>query len=126
MAKSAAQKFKERRVKMKDFNEGRRINPNAPVNELTSKEFDQLQRNRDENYNRKIGGALSIGRPIGATTLGIMKYGGKGIDNVKRIFAPSDKEIMQNRLKKNYRNLMTNLNKPTVEQFIKNQKRVKK
>jgi len=126
MAKSAAQKFKERRVKMKDFNEGRRINPNAPVNKLTSKEFDQLQRNRDENYNRMISGALSIGRPIGAIPLTFMKYGGKGIDNVKRIFAPSDKEIMQNRLKKNYRNLMTNLNKPTVKQFIKNQKRVKK
>ena len=73
-----------------------------------------------------ISGALSIGRPIGVIPLTFGKYGGKGIDNVKRIFAPSDKEIMQNRLKKNYRNLMTNLNKPTVKQFIKNQKRVKK
>ena len=103
MAKSAAQKFKERRAKMKFYNENV-VHPNAPVNKLTSEEFKQQSRNRDRKYNRMISGALSVGRPLGATTLGIMKYGGKGIDNVKRLFAPSDSEILQTRLEKAYKN----------------------
>lgn len=103
MAKTAAQRFKEQRAKMNFYNKNV-VHPNAPVNKLTSEEFKQQSRNRDREYNRKISGALSLGRPIGATTLGIMKYGGKGIDNLKRVFAPSDSEILQTRLEKAYKN----------------------
>ena len=105
MAKSAAERFKERRAKMTYYNKNV-VNPNYPVNQLTSEEFKQQSRNRDKKYNRMMGGALSAGRPIGAATLFTMKHGGKGVDNIKRIFAPSDSEILQKRLKKNYKNFL--------------------
>jgi len=119
MAKSAAQRFKEQRAKMKYYNENV-VHPNAPVNKLTSEEFKQQSRNRDRYYNQAMKGGLSQGRVFGPLTLGIMKYGGKGIDNVKRIFAPSDEKIIQNRLKKNYKNLQKSLKKGTGKQFLKN------
>ena len=103
MAKSAAQRFKEQRAKMNFYNKNV-VHPNAPVNKLTSEEFKQQSRNRDRKYNRMISGALSLGKPIGTIPLTFMKYGGKGIDNVKRLFAPSDSEILQRRLEKAYKN----------------------
>tara|TARA_R100001509_G_C4855133_1_gene211430 strand:- start:175 stop:582 length:408 start_codon:yes stop_codon:yes gene_type:complete len=127
MAKSAAQRFKEQRAKMKAINEGRTIDPDAPVNKLTSKEFEQQSRNRDDLYKRRMRGigriALS-GHPFKATTAGtaltIGNIVGKGARNVKRVFAPSDKKIIQDRLKKNYENLQKSLNKRTSKQIAKN------
>tara|TARA_R100000234_G_scaffold117333_1_gene95621 strand:+ start:1477 stop:1866 length:390 start_codon:yes stop_codon:yes gene_type:complete len=119
MAKSAAQRFKEQRAKMKFYNENV-VHPNAPVNKLTSEEFKQLQRNRDKKYNQMINRILSQGRVFGPLTLGIMQYGGKAIDNVKRVFAPSDQKIIQDRLKKNYRNLIAELREPALRQFKEN------
>ena len=97
---TAAERFKKERAKMKSINEGKRLNPNVNVNKLTSEEFSQLQKNRDKNYNRMISNVLSVPRIFPAITLGIMKYGGKGIDNTKRLFAPSDKKVMQKRMEK--------------------------
>jgi hypothetical protein len=79
------------------------VNPNAPVNKLTSEEFKQQSRNRDKKYNKKIRNVFSIPNVLPAITLGVMKYGGKGIDNVKRVFAPSDSEILQTRLERAYK-----------------------
>ncbi len=120
MAKSAAQRFKEARAKRKKIMEGKTINPDAPVNLLTSKEFEQQSRNRDRRYNQAMKGGLSQGRAFGPLTLLIMKYGGKGARNVKRVFAPSDEKIIQDRLKKNYENLQKSLKKGTGKDFLQN------
>tara|TARA_Y100001963_G_scaffold53190_1_gene74533 strand:+ start:1343 stop:1711 length:369 start_codon:yes stop_codon:yes gene_type:complete len=109
MAKSAAQRFKEQRAKMKFFNENV-VHPNAPVNILTSEEFKQQSRNRDKVYNRRmrgIGRIAKSGQPFKALTGGaaltIGNLVGKGARNVKRIFAPSDSEILQRRLERAYK-----------------------
>tara|TARA_R100000664_G_scaffold30906_1_gene43974 strand:- start:43 stop:390 length:348 start_codon:yes stop_codon:yes gene_type:complete len=114
MAKSAAQRFKEQRAKMKFFNENV-VHPNAPVNTLTSKEFETQSRNRDKVYNRKIRDIFSIPNVLPALTLGVMKYGGKGARNVKRVFAPSDSEILQTRLERAYKKTFSKLGKKKVK-----------
>ena len=127
MAKSAAQRFKEARAIRKKIMEGKTINPDAPVNKLTSKEFEQQSRNRDDSYNRMMRGVLRVaksGHPFKALTGGgaytIGHLVGKGVRNVKRVFAPSDEKIIQDRLKKNYENLQKSLKKRTGKQIAKN------
>jgi hypothetical protein len=92
---TAAERFKQKRLAKKASNEsysppGGRLGGN--VSKMTEKEYENYQSKRNKHYDKY------------STKSGVLGFIGKPISNVvnktRRLFAPSDNEVLQKRMEK--------------------------